>query len=160
MRRSAEANANATPTRPSSGSNTGIGCPAGLGLHAARELYGANPCGGSITVFAAGADGNATPTRTIIGSNTGLNGASGIALDDAGHLYVTNAGGYLANAGSVKVYAAGASGNAIPIRTIAGCHTAIGDPWGPRGGALGAAGDLYGAADLPAFGITVYAATA
>src|SRR5439155_234425 len=138
----ATANGNATPIRTISGSNTGLGCPAGLGLDAAGELYVANPCGGSITVFAAGADGNATPTRTIIGSNTGLNGASGIALDDAGHLYVTNAGSYLANAGSVKVYAAGASGNAIPIRTIAGCHTAIGYPWGPRGVALDAAGNL------------------
>ncbi len=156
----ATANGNATPIRTISGSNTGLGCPAGLGLDAAGELYVANPCGGSITVFAAGADGNATPTRTIIGSNTGLNGASGIALDEAGHLYVTNAGGYLANAGSVKVYAAGASGNAIPIRTIAGCHTAIGYPWGPRGVALDAAGNLYVAAHIPAFGITVYAATA
>src|SRR5437660_738946 len=126
----ATANGNATPIRTISGSNTGLGCPAGLGLDAAGELYVANPCGGSITVFAAGADGNATPTRTIIGSNTGLNGASGIALDDAGHLYVTNAGGYLANAGSITVYAAGASGNVAPIRTISGVHTRLVFPTG------------------------------
>jgi len=42
----------------------------------------------------------------------------------------------------------------------AGCHTAIGYPWGPRGVALDAAGNLYVAAHIPAFGITVYAATA
>ena len=156
----ATANGSATPIRTIAGNNTGLGCPAGMGLDAAGELYVANPCGGSITVFAAGADGNAIPTRTIIGSNTGLNGPWGIALDAARHVYVANYGGYLANAGSVTVYAAGASGNAIPTRTIAGCNTGIGYPLGPRGVALDAAGNLYVAAHIPAFGIAVYAATA
>src|SRR5207253_34995 len=45
-----------------------------------------------------------------------------------------------------------------PTRTIVGCHTGIGYPWGPRGVALDAAGNLYVAAHIPAFAIMVYAA--
>ncbi|HEY6159083.1 MAG TPA: hypothetical protein VIV88_16670 [Gemmatimonadales bacterium] len=155
----AAAGGNATPIRTIAGSNTGLDCPAGMGLDGAGELYVANPCGGSIVVFAAGADGNAIPTRTIAGSNTGLDGPSGIALDGARNVYVTNAG-YAANVGSVTVYAAGASGNTTPTRTIVGCHTGIGYPWGPLGVVLDAAGNLYVAAHIPAFGIAVYAAPA
>ena len=156
----AAANRNPAPIRTIAGSHAGLGCPAGLGLDASGELYVANPCSGSITVYAAGADGDATPTRTIAGSNTGLNGPSAITLDAARNVYVTNAGGYLANAGSVTVYAAGASGNATPIRVIAGCNTGIGYPWGPRGVALDAAGNVYVAAHTPAFGMMSFAATA
>jgi len=156
----AVANENATPIRTIAGSNTGLSCPAGMGLDAAGELYVANPCGGSITIYAAGASGNASPARTITGSNTGLNGPSDIALDAARNVYVTNAGGYSANAGSVTVFAAGASGNAIPTRTIAGCNTGIGYPWGPRGLELDTAGNVYVAAHLPAFSIGVYAQAA
>ena len=152
----AAANENATPIRTIAGSNTGLSCPAGIGLDAAGELYVANPCGASITIFAAGASGNASPARTITGSNTGLNGPSDIALDAARNVYVTNTGGYFANAGSVTVYAAGASGNAIPTRTIAGCNTSIGYPWGPRGVELDAAGNVYVAAHIPTFSIGVY----
>ena len=152
----AAANENATPIRTIAGSNTGLSCPAGIGLDAAGELYVANPCGASVTVYAAGASGDASPARTITGSNTGLNGPSDIAVDAARNVYVTNTGGYVANAGSVTVYAAGASGNVIPIRTIAGCNTSIGYPWGPRGVELDAAGNVYVAAHIPAFGITVY----
>jgi len=153
----ATTNGTATAIRTIAGSNTGLDCPAGMGLDGAGELYVANPCGGSIVVFAAGADGNAIPTRTIAGSNTGLDGPSGIALDGARNVYATNAG-YATNVGSVTVYAAGTSGNTIPTRTIVGCHTGIGYPWGPRGVALDAAGNLYVAAHIPAFAIMVYAA--
>lgn len=153
----ATTNGTATAIRTIAGSNTGLDCPAGMGLDGAGELYVANPCGGSIVVFAAAADGNAIPTRTIAGSNTGLDGPSGIALDGARNVYATNAG-YATNVGSVTVYAAGTSGNTIPTRTIVGCHTGIGYPWGPRGVALDAAGNLYVAAHIPAFAIMVYAA--
>src|SRR5439155_966668 len=145
---------NAAPIRTIAGEGTGLDHPVGVALDTAGNVYVPNTY--TVTGYPPGASGNVAPIRTIESSSQ----VAGIALDDAGHLYVTNAGGYLANAGSVKVYAAGASGNAIPIRTIAGCHTAIGYPWGPRGVALDAAGNLYVAAHIPAFGITVYAATA
>jgi len=57
---------------------------------------------------------------TIAGVNTGLF-PTGIALDGAGNIYV-------ANQGSITVYAAGASGNATPIATIAGVNTGLNVP--------------------------------
>lgn len=149
----------ATPIRTIAGSNILLQCPAGMGLDAAGELYVADPCGGSISVYAPESDGNAAPVRTIAGSNTGLNGPFAVALDAAGNVYVTNTGGYTANAGSVTVYAPGASGNAPPVRTLAGCNTGIGYPWGPRGVALDPDGNVYVTAHVPAFGITAYMTT-
>ena len=52
-----------------------------------------------------GSNGNVAPTATIGGSNTGLSGPEGIALDSGGNIYVADA-----NAASVFVYPAGASG--------------------------------------------------
>ncbi len=39
------------------------------------------------------------------------------------------AGLYVANLGSITVYAAGANGNAAPIRTISGAATGLSAPW-------------------------------
>src|SRR5204863_360888 len=127
----AGASGDVIPIRTLAGDNTALSNATGIARDAAGTLYVANPPlnpvgGGSITVYAAGASGDASPARTITGSNTGLNGPSDIAVDAARNVYVTNTGGYVANAGSVTVYAAGASGNVIPIRTIAGCNTSIG----------------------------------
>ena len=76
-----------------------------------------------MTVYSSDANGNATPTATISGSNTGITAPTGIAVDAAGKIYVTNAGstaGFVANPGTVVVFAAAATGNATPIATISG----------------------------------------
>src|SRR6266571_2697869 len=109
--------------------------------------------GGSITIYAGSATGNATPTATVGGGNTGLSNPWGIVTDAAGRLYVTNS--YCSgDTGRITVYAAGATGNAPPVATIAGSNTGLSVPTGI---ALDATGRLFVA---NSFGnsVTVYAA--
>src|SRR6267143_1111165 len=122
----AGASGNATPTATIAGGNTGLNLPRGIALDGAGNIYVTNQLN-SITVYAAGASGNATPTATIAGGNTGLNFPLGIALDGAGNIYVANERGNV-GAGSITVYAAGASGNAPPTATIAGGNTGLNNP--------------------------------
>src|SRR6266566_3002424 len=121
----AGASGDATPTATIVGGNTGVNLPRGIALDGAGNIYVTNQLN-SITVYAAGASGNATPTATIAGGNTGLNFPLGIALDGAGNIYVANERGNV-GAGSITVYAAGASGNA-PTATIAGGNTELNNP--------------------------------
>src|SRR6267378_2628734 len=123
----AGASGNATPTATIAGGNTGLSNPFGIALDGAGNIYVASINNDSITVYAAGASGNATPTATIAGGNTGLNLPLGIALDGAGNIYVANERGNV-GAGSITVYAAGASGNAPPTATIAGGNTGLNNP--------------------------------
>ena len=66
------------------------------------------------------------PTATIAGGNTRLDFPDGIALDGAGNIYVANNG--VNDVASITVYAAGASGNATPMVTIAGSNTGLTNP--------------------------------
>src|SRR5438552_1464632 len=139
----AGASGNATPTATIAGGNTGLSFPFGIAVGGAGKIYVANSAssaGGSnsITVYAAGATGNATPTATIAGGNTGLDFPTGIALDGAGNIYVAN--DVANNVGSITVYAAGASGNAMPTATIAGGNTGLSFP---QGIALDGTGKIY-----------------
>ncbi len=109
-----------------------------------------------VTVYAAQANGNVKPTRTISGSNTDLVSPAGIAVDAGKNMYVTN----FLNPGEyfVTVYAAGARGNAAPIRTIRGSNTGL---YGPTGIALDSTGATYVVNALVAhWAVNVYAAGA
>jgi sugar lactone lactonase YvrE len=107
------------------------------GVEAGKPLYVVNSGNNSVTVYAPGASGNATPTATIAGDNTGLLFPYAIALDGAGNIYVTNIDGAAPDGTTgIRVYAAGASGNATPIATIP-------DFAGPVGIALDGAGNIY-----------------
>jgi len=121
---------------------------------AGKPLYVVNSGNNSVTVYAPGASGNATPTATIAGGNTGLLFPYAIALDGAGNIYVTNADGVTDPGGTtgIRVYAAGASGNATPTATIP-------DFASPLGIALDGAGNIY-VADQGDQTIKVYAAGA
>src|SRR5205807_825576 len=123
----AGASGNATPTVTIAGGNTGLNAPFGIAVDGAGNIYVANIGNNSITVYAAGASGNATPTATIAGGNTGLNSPLRIALDGAGNGDGANERGNV-GAGSITVYAAGASGNAPPTATIAGGNTELNNP--------------------------------
>jgi len=111
------------------GSNTLLSSPAGMAMDIRGRLYVANKLNNAITVFAAGATGNASPVDTIAGPNTGLNAPLGIVVDPGGRIYVANSGTSAATS-SITVYASGASGNATPIRTIAGAATGLDQPQG------------------------------
>ena len=123
-------------------------------------LYVAN-IGNRITVYSAGDTGNAAPTATIAGSNTGLSFPWGITRDSTGRLYVVNLGTSAASPETVTVYAANASGNVAPIRTIGGSNTALHHV---EGIAVDAAGQIYVAnlrdAGTHGDSITVFAANA
>jgi sugar lactone lactonase YvrE len=124
------------PTGPLSG---------GMVLYAANA--GAVP---AILVYAAGANGDVAPIRAIAGANTALKNAVGIARDADGNLYVTNSPDGNQDGGTVTVYAPDASGNALPVRTIAGESTGL---YHPEGIALDTAGNVYVAST---YGVTVY----
>ncbi|MGA8576843.1 MAG: hypothetical protein WB609_14305 [Candidatus Cybelea sp.] len=116
---------NVTPIATISGTNTGLLNPFGIALDSSDRIYvanGLNTTTPSVTVYAPGSNGNVAPIATIAGPNTGLADPSGIALDPTGRIYVGNENSPSFN-GIVTVYAAGANGNAAPIRTIAGPST-------------------------------------
>ena len=122
-------NGNVAPALLIAGLNTNLDIPLGIARDTAGRIYVVNHGTNSILVYAPGDTGNATPVNTIIGANTGLDMPWGCALDNAGRLYVVN---YNPNtsASSITVYAAGATGNATPIATIAGSNTGLYFPEG------------------------------
>jgi hypothetical protein len=85
---------------------------------------------GEILIFGPSANGNVAPARVISGSATGLS-SFGIALGEAYVAWLPD--GSIAasdldvtNPASIRVFAAGASGNVAPARVIAGGATGIG----------------------------------
>lgn len=111
------------------------------------SLFVTNDLGttGSVTVYDAGANGNVAPLAAIAGSNTQLGPAEGVAFDAAGNIYVSNKGvGCVTSC--IAIFAAGASGNVAPLRTICGDKTQL---TGLIGGiAVDSAGYIY-VADAP-----------
>ncbi|HET9095452.1 MAG TPA: hypothetical protein VFN37_02225 [Candidatus Baltobacteraceae bacterium] len=81
----------------------------------------------AIDVFAPGANGSATstaaPERYIGGAMTNLASIKQLALDSKGNLYVANRGN--GSNSSITVYAAGASGDVVPVRQIQGSNTGL-----------------------------------
>jgi sugar lactone lactonase YvrE len=102
-------------------------------------------------VFAAGAGATASPVRTIVGTNTLLESPLTLAVDAAGDLYV----GQLV--GDVLEFAAGASGNVAPMRTLramGATNTGIGGVLGmgvDAGGSLYIANDMANVSDILVF---------
>ena len=128
----AGATGNAAPIQETTGSNTGLQGPTGIGLDPGDgDIYVANGAGpGSqlpftMTVYSANSNGNVAPIGTISGSNTQLSMPGPLALDTSGNIYAPNGQGH-----SVTVYAAGAVGNASPVQNIAGSQTQLSFPSG------------------------------
>jgi hypothetical protein len=136
---SAGANGNAAPTATIAGNNTLLVAPIGIAV-AGGKIYVTNwghTDGGPsnvdtrLTVYTTTANGDVPPVETINGQGT-MSEPAGITVDAAGSMYVTNYGNSYQGAigWSVTVFAAGATGNAAPIRTIAGGNTGLNGPWG------------------------------
>lgn len=132
---SSAANGNVAPTRTLAGAATTLGGVLGLAIDSANNLYVGSTGNGSATagvaVFAQGANGNATPIRVIEGSNVGISNLDGMGMDAEGNIYVqdvANFGFAYLNSPSIKVYAAGATGNVAPTRTFSSAQwTGAGD---------------------------------
>ncbi|MGD0290937.1 MAG: NHL repeat-containing protein [Candidatus Binataceae bacterium] len=131
-----------------------------------RPSCGCVPTGsGSVTVYAPGSKGDVSPIATISGAKTKLRIPYGIALDSNRNIYVLNATGFflacvgftgpaaatkdLANSnvaaatayglrGPILIFAAGSSGDTVPIGAIGGPFTGL--DFYPEGIAVGPAG--------------------
>lgn len=100
----------------------------------------ADPVGGDVAVFAAGATGAPNPTATITGPDTGLTYPTGVALDSSGNIYVANAGSSSGGADSVFVFPPGSNGDVVPSATITGNATGLAFPAAIT---LDSAGNIY-----------------
>ncbi len=109
-------NGNVSPLSPV----TGLANPVGIAVGSNGEIFVADYCSSSITVYASGSKGAARPIASISGPATGLNSPAGIALDSRGRIYVTNQ-----NNNTVTVYAPGSNGDAKPVATIGGPATGL-----------------------------------
>ena len=124
----AGSNGNAPPIAVIAGENTGLDYPQGIALDSSGNLYVegfVSGVGSSVNVYPAGSSGNVSPAASIVGADTELDLPIGVALDSGGNIYVSNGFGGPTQRGSVTVYRAGSSGDAIPINVITSNYTGI-----------------------------------
>ena len=138
---SATANGNVAPVRAISGSATLLNNPYRIALDSTGKVYVGNgaPETGRVLIFPAGAVGDVAPT-VITGPATALGNAFGIAFDNSDNLYVISHNVNLGGIFGILQFAAGASGNVAPIKTIAGNGTGI---FEHSGIAVDALGNIY-----------------
>lgn len=154
---------NDRPIRRIAGGKTALDHPWGIAVDQGGDVFVANDGSrsfrpDSVTVYAPTATGNEKPMRQIRGLKTGLTRPSGILLDSSSDLYVANASNAY-GPGTIDVYAPGASGDALPIRSISGDNTQLGSSI--TGLAFDMSGNLYVANDDSGNqSVTIYAAGA
>lgn len=127
-------NGPAMPSRQIEGALTEINTLESLAVDAAGNVYATTQTGaatpsGLLLIFSPASDGNVAPTR-VITSDAGMF-FYGVAVDSGLNVYATEEAAAGAD-GAIVEYAAGASGNAMPIRSIAGSATTMGFPGGLR----------------------------
>lgn len=91
----------------------------GLAIDSNNLLYVANSKTAMIDIFPSG---SGTMETQIGGSNTGLVAPGTVAIDASRNVYVYV---YVNTTATISEFAAGATGNVVPIRTIAGSNTGL-----------------------------------
>jgi hypothetical protein len=140
------ATGSATPLRTILESASSSVIPAAITVDSAGLIYVAGPgtsSANSIAVFSAAANGLSTPIRLIQGAPqlSSMSDINGIAVDASGNLYVaTNVGTITTDTGLIAIFAAGATGNVAPTRTITSSAFFTGI-------ATDASGNIYAAED-------------
>lgn len=79
----------------------------------------------TVSVFALPITGTSKPTR-VLAPNSTLSTITGAAVDNTGRMYV--GGATLTGTAAIAVFAAGATGDATPLRVIAGASTGLAQP--------------------------------
>ena len=139
------------------GLNTSIAAVESIAVDSKGYLYvvrGQLPAQGAlvwdIAVFSPSQNGNVAPVRTIAGPLTGLTGGAKIILDSSDNIYASLFGsdGY---AHSVVEFAAGASGNVAPIRTLNGGGNYPFSSYKISNPAVDSAGNIYVVGYLEAY---------
>jgi hypothetical protein len=74
--------------------------------------------GWAVSVYAPTANGPATPTRTIDFGANGTAWVYGVAVNSAGNIFANLCSGCYEGASTIEEFAPGASGAAVPIKTI------------------------------------------
>ena len=121
------AQGNVAPSVTIAGSKTQLNGPVGLAVDAnTGTIYVANQNGTpkKILIFPKGSNGNVVP-KVLAGSNVPLQLPGALAVDSSGKLYVADS-----TANAIYAFAAGATGNSAPIRTISGTATLLHSPMG------------------------------
>jgi hypothetical protein len=150
------ANGNVAPSEDISGNQTQLTQVTGIVVTSGGEIFAANADTNRIVGFAVGSTGNVVPNVVISGSDTGIASPAGLALDGAGNIYVANCG-TRCNYGppgpiSVVEFAAGANGDAKPLRRITGSRTQLGQT---DGIAVDGRGYIY-VANAASYAVTVF----
>ena len=118
------ADGDAEPLRVLFGPGNGLRRPGVLAVDRRGFLYVGNAQDrredNAVRVFGPRSDGEVAACRVIAGPRTGLKRPGGLALDRESRLYVGNSGVSPSALSSITVYAAGAAGDATPIRTLSG----------------------------------------
>lgn len=132
------ANGPATPARTILPSGLAVS----LAIDHAGQLYAANSMttNPTLAVYSPNADGAATPAQLVEGPLTQLHSPLSIAVDANENIYVTQSGD-ASSPGNLFEFAAGATGNVAPMRSITST-TALFD-----GVAVDATGNVFAAAN-------------
>jgi hypothetical protein len=121
-----DANGNVAALRRITGIATMLNNPIDVALGPADEIYVENADGSSgetINVYGPQSEGNVAPLRTIGGSNSNIGRSMSIAVDESGEVYAAHTPN--GDLGAIVVFAANASGNVAPVRTISGSLTQL-----------------------------------
>lgn len=135
----ASADGNVAPVGSIAGSYTELNYPDSV-VVGGGAVYAVNPPrAGSVTSYPEAMIGNIMPANVISGPATMFDSPIGSALDSSGYLYIANQS-FNGGSPNIAVFAPGATGNATPVRVIAGANTLLD---GPSYLGVDASGEIY-----------------